>query len=330
LRVGDGERGPSRRRGPASGAPPRARAGRRPRLSSAELALLRAACGRRAVGPALSLFGPASVTWRVDREAATLLGGGRALLLQVAHPLVAAGVAAHSRFGTAPLERLRRTLDLTLTIAFADAARAIRAVREIEQAHARVRGVLEQAVGPFPRGTPYDASDPALLLWVHATLVDSALAAHERFVGPLAPRDRAVYYEESKVAARLFRIPEALIPPTWRAFRAYMTHMLRGDTLTVGPAGRALARAILRPPLPPGVRHLFQATNLATVGLLPPVLRARFGLAWSPACEAALAAVAATLRRVLPLLPEAVRFLPHARRAMAVAGEAAGGRRAGR
>src|SRR5512147_235711 len=123
----------------------------------------------RAVDPTRSLFGPQSLSWRVNRETALLLGGGRALLLQVAHPLVAAGVAAHSQFQHAPLERLWRTLDLMLTITFADAAHAVAAVRQIERVHAAVRGRLDSNVGPFPRGTCYDANDPELLLWVHAT-----------------------------------------------------------------------------------------------------------------------------------------------------------------
>ncbi len=164
-------------------------------LSAGDLARLRAACGRETVDPARSLFGPESVTWRVNREAVLLLGGGRALLLQVAHPLVAAGVAAHSEFRAHPLRRLWRTLDLMLTLAFADGATALGAVRTIEGVHARVHGVLEAPSGPFPRGTHYDANDPALLLWVYATLVDTALVVYERFVEPLgvdAPHVRAL------------------------------------------------------------------------------------------------------------------------------------------
>ena len=115
-----------------------------------------------------------------------MLGGGRALLMQVAHPLIAAGVAAHSGFQQAPLTRLTRTLELMLTIVFADGRDALAAVRAIARVHRRVHGRLETAVGPFRRGTPYDAADPALLLWVHATLVDSALVAY----GPSSARCR--------------------------------------------------------------------------------------------------------------------------------------------
>lgn len=251
----------------------------------------------------------------MNRETTLLLGGGRALLLQVAHPLVAAGVAAYSDFRSRPLHRLWRTLDLMLTLVFDDAAGALRAVREIEHVHARVHGVLDADVGPFPRGTAWDANDPALLFWVWATLIDSALLVHERFVAPLSVLARATYYEESKIGARLLGIPDDVIPPTIGAFGDYVAGMLAGDTLAVGPASRDIAASILRPPLPIGVRQLAGATSIITVGLLPAPLRERYGLDWDGGRETALRAIAMATRLALPLLPGPLRFMPHARRA---------------
>ncbi len=285
-----------------------------PSLSAADLDRLRAAAGGRAVDPRSALHRPGSTAWRVNREVVTLLGGGRALLMQIAHPLVAAAVADHSRFRAAPLERLTRTLELTLAIAFADAATALRAVQAIERAHAGVRGALADDVGRFRRGTPYDAADPALLLWVHATLVDSAVVAYERFVGVLSARSRRAYYEQSKIAARLFRIPDAIIPPTYAAFRAYVDEMVESETLAVGATGRELAATILAPPLPFGVRQAVGATGIVTRGLLPARLRAVLGLEWSAAADAALSTLAAASRTLLPLVPARLRFLPQSRR----------------
>jgi uncharacterized protein (DUF2236 family) len=232
----------------------------------------------------------------------------------VAHPLVAAGVAAHSNFRQAPLQRLWRTLDLVLTMTFGSAAQAIGAVRAIERVHARVHGILAAGVGPFARGTRYDANDPDLLLWVHATLVDTALVVYERFVGRLSAPARATYYDESKIAARLFGIPERLIPRRLGDFREYMRDMIAGDTLAVGPASKEIAASILRPPLPLGMRQAFQATNLFTIGLLPPVVRQRYGFSWNRLREAGLQAMAMTTQQVLPWLPAQIRALPHARR----------------
>src|SRR5262245_33430605 len=275
---------------------------------------LRRAAGRP-IDPTQSLFGPQSLSWRVNRETSLLLGGGRALLLQIAHPLVAAGVADHSRFERAPLQRLWRTLDLTLTMVFGSAADALAAVQQIERVHARVHGVLRQDVGPFRRGTPYDANDPVLLLWVHATLFDSGMRAYERFVGPLPGRGRNALYEESMVSARLFGIPQALIPATLSDFRRYMRGMLVGPTLAVGPASRAIAAALLSPPLPFGLRHVAGMTRLFTIGLLPTPIRRRYGYAWGSAHERALRALTAAIRAGLPVLPRIVRDFPHARRA---------------
>ena len=290
---------------------------RRRQLSEADLDRLRVATGRPAVDPTANVFGPASITWRINRESAILAGGGCALLLQVAHPLVAAGVVAHSRFRTEPLQRLRNTLELMLTIVFSTGGAAIAAIREIEQRHARVRGTLETAIGTYPRGTPYDANDPVLMFWVLATLIDTALRVYEMLIGPLSPAEKAEYYEESKVTARLFGIPEASIPRTWSQFRRYVTGMVGGDALVVGPAGADIAASIVDPPLFVGIKQLFQLSNIFTIGLLPPSLRERYGYSWGFVHEAALTAAVTAAQFSIPWLPDLVRLLPPARAALA-------------
>src|SRR5205085_5742513 len=112
------------------------------------------------------LFGPGSLTWRVNREGVLLLGGGRALLLQVAHPLVAAGVAQHSNYREDPFGRLFRTLDTVTTIVFGATPDAHEAAARLRRIHERVKGVADD-------GTPYQATDHDLIMWVHATLVDT-------------------------------------------------------------------------------------------------------------------------------------------------------------
>jgi uncharacterized protein (DUF2236 family) len=290
------------------------RGSRRARLTDDDLERLRYAA-RGSVDPTRSLYGPRSLTWRVNREAALLLGGGRALLLQIAHPLVAAGVAAHSHFETEALQRLWRTLDLTLTMVFGSATEAVAAVRQVERVHARVHGRLAESVGPFRRGTRYDANDPALLHWVHATLVDSGLLAYERFVARLSSAERAAFYEESTISARLFGIPAAMIPATFSEFRTYMRDMLGGPTLAVGPDSRAIASALLSPPLPFGLRQAAASTRLFTIGLLPPAIRRRYGYTWTRTQARALDVLAAAIRTGLPVLPRMARDFPQARRA---------------
>lgn len=293
--------------------------GERRALREADWKRLRYAAGREDVDPTRSLFRPDGYLWRVNREGVLLLGGGRALLLQVAHPLVAAGVAAHSNFENEPLERLRRTLDLTLTAVFGDAASALRAVRAIEARHKPVRGTLAGDVGPYAAGRRYDANDQELLFWVHATLVDTALQVYERFVQRLSSRARAAYYEESKITARLFGIGERRIPPTVQEFSAYMREMCEDGHLAVGTAGARIARSILRPPLAPGLRQAATSASFVTAGLLPPSVRGLYGLSWDERRERRMRRLAALSRVALPVLPGLLRDFPHARRAIAAA-----------
>ena len=201
-----------------------------------------------------------------------------------------------------------------MTIVFADARAALAAVRNIERVHARVRGTLDEAVGPFPRGTRYDASDPDLLLWVHATLVDTALVVYERFVGPLDAADRARFWEESKITARLLGIPDRRLPRRFDDFREWFAAVVASDVLTVGRTGCDVAASILHPPLPVALAPATAVARWVTVGLLPPVVRARYGLAWTELEERALSALALAVRNALPLLPSLVRDMPQARR----------------
>jgi uncharacterized protein (DUF2236 family) len=251
----------------------------------------------------------------VNREAALLAAGPRALLLQLAHPLVAAGVAEHSRFLEDPLARLRATLERTLGIVFGGREEALAHARAIREAHARVHGVLREASHAFPAGTPYDANDPGLQLWVHATLVDSALVAYERFVAPLDPATRDAFVAESGRVASLIGVPEALLPGDFAALRRYFDGMVAGPALEVTATGRRLADAVLHPPIRFVPRVAGDLASVLTLGLLPPEIRARYGFAWGPNRERAHQAVVRALRVAVPLLPLGQRVFGAARRA---------------
>jgi len=243
--------------------------------------------------PEQGLFRAGSWLRRVSSESVVLAGGGRALLLEIAHPLVAEGVAQHSRFREDPLGRLQRTLDALSAIAFRDRAAALAAARGVERVHEGVRGRLEVETGRFAAGTRYDGRDPELMLWVWATLVDTALAITARFVAPLVGEALALYYAEQRVVARLLGIPVARVPADADAFRAYFDAMLVGDALCVGERARAIAAALLDPPRPLPGGSLFR---LVTAGMLPPRLREAFGLGWDEAREARLDALARSAR----------------------------------
>src|SRR5438093_2597604 len=165
-----------------------------------------------------------------------------------AHPLVAAGVAEHSRFRKHRLARLYRTSMAAAAITFGSREFALRAIRSVNQKHQRVHGVLKTGEGVFPAGTQYDANDPELKLWVLNTIVDSTLLVYELFVSPLSDDEREQYYRDSLLVARLFAIPECITPATYVEFRSYMSHMLDGNVITAADPARQLAGALFSPP----------------------------------------------------------------------------------
>jgi uncharacterized protein (DUF2236 family) len=255
--------------------------------------------------------------WRIDREALLLLGMGRALLLQLAHPLIAAGVADHSNVREDSFGRLFRTLNTIYTIVFADIDSAKAAVQRMDAIHRQVRGRVRESAGAFAVGTPYDATDPALRLWVHATLIDTALLVYDRFITRLSTAEQAEYYADSWALARLFGIPEQITPPTLDEFRRYMAAMLASDRIVVGDTARALAQTIFHPSPALKIRVIGALLKFVTVGLLPPGVRQLYGYDWNPVRERAFWVFAGAIRRASPVIPSTMRVIPHARAAEA-------------
>jgi uncharacterized protein (DUF2236 family) len=253
------------------------------------------------------MYGPDTVTWRVGREAVLLLGGGRALLLQVAHPLVAAGVEQHSSYGADPWGRLYRTIDVTTRIAFGDRRTSGEAAAALRRVHGRV-------VGTAADGTPYAANRPDLLLWVWATLLDTSLLVYRRYVGSLARAEVERYYEEQTRFALACGVSVGAWPADYEAFREYFETTVEDD-LHPTEDSRRIAAAVLGSGVPLPLRPVSAALNLATVGLLPPRLRERFGYHWGPGRQALLDASSFTLRQAIRLLPSPLRELPAARAA---------------
>ncbi|MGZ4269808.1 MAG: oxygenase MpaB family protein [Solirubrobacteraceae bacterium] len=263
------------------------------------------------------LFTDDSMLRRVIREQVVGLSGPRALLMQAAHPVAFAGFFAHTGALDEPYERLSRTAQVLDAIAFGEKARAQKATRRVRAMHARVRGELAEPFGRWPAGTPYAADDPALLLWILATLVDSAVIVYERYVRRLSRTEKEALWADYRVVGREFGLGDADMPADWPAFRAYMGAMLGGDELHVSAQARELAvRIVMRPPVPLTLRPLLELANQITVGLLPRGLRRQYGFRWDPVREVAVRTGAEYTKRVLvPLLPERVRVVRSARRA---------------
>ncbi len=270
--------------------------------------------------PDPGIYGPDSEAWRLNREAMLLLGAGpRALLLQIAHPAVAAGVNDHSDFRADPWRRLAGTLRSYLTIVYGSTGAARAEIRRLNTFH---RGIT---------GPGYTARDPDLSLWVHATLVDSTMAVADAWLQPLSPARRAAYYAETLPIGRAFGVPDALLPPDIAAFDRYVAAMLApGGAVRVSPIARELAGVILRPPLAPlapllplptaaarrVLAHVPAATYVWTlwpsVGLLPRSVRDDYGFAWGARERLVSAWLVTGFRAWRPLLPASFRQMPKA------------------
>jgi uncharacterized protein (DUF2236 family) len=257
-------------------------------------------------------FAPGSVIRRVGNTPVTpFLGGGTAVLLQVAHPLVAAGVAEHSEYDTDLWRRLLRTLRALYLITYGSKAEAEHAGAVVRAVHARVNGTTRLALGPFPLGAPYSADDPELMLWVHATLVHASLSAYQRFDRRLSLPEQESYYRDMATVARIFGTPADVIPPTLAEFHEYFESQMESPSITVTAPARNIASMILHAPLPAPMRLLAPAHRLATAAQLPPRLRDEYGLRWTSLQKPLLIAAGQTVRLgSWPILQAAGRMRP--------------------
>lgn len=250
-------------------------------------------------------FAPGTVFWRVNSDAVINLGLARALLLELAHPLVAAGVADHSNYGGDRYGRLLRTLNTVTGILFGDTRMKRDALRHFHACHTPVQGQLGTAVGPFPAGTRYSAADPMLRLWVMGTALDSYLSVYERFARPLSSAEKQEYYRDGLALGQLFGIPQAMMPATFDGFVSYMQAMTDGDVLTVGEPAREIARTLFMP-------FLARTASFVSIGLLPERIRREFGFDWDEKKERWLNRMAAVSRRLRPLVPRIIATHPRA------------------
>ena len=242
-------------------------------------------------------FPKGSVIRRVNLEPALLFGAGRALMLQLAHPAVAQGVEDHSDFKANPFKRLLGTLESVSAVVFGSQELA-------EGVGRRIHWVHEFVVGPT-----YRANVPENLLWVHATLLDTALRCYTSLVGELSPADAETYYQEMKRVAEIFGVAPEDQPATLADFDRYFEEMVAA--LEVIDVARDLAGFIVRPTLPLGLHvplaPLLALQRLFTIGTTPPAIREQLGLPWDDAAERRLERAQGVVRTVFRITPRPVR-----------------------
>jgi len=257
-------------------------------------------------------FGPHTITWQLYREPIFVLGGVRALLLQIAHPAVADGVARYSGFQKDPFGRGYRTFAAMAMIYFGTKKQAEETARRLWRIHSAVQGQYELSRGIGTRQTPnsklqtYSANDPNLLLWVLATLTDTTLQVYSRtqFLD-LPPDWKEKFYEESKIAAQVLGIPDDVYPADLEAFEKYFSKILNGDLLGSAPVCREMAQAIVRHPRAPK-----KWAALFAAGWLPVPLCQRLGIEAGEHPERRLEKWLWRFVRVYRFLPGWLRYNP--------------------
>jgi len=254
---------------------------------------------------------PGSAVWRHAGDARLIATGAFAILLQVAHPTVGAGVSEHSDFRADPWGRLLRTLDYSYAMTYGGPAMAAEMGRRIREMHKRIKGTT-------PGGEPYHALEPGAYAWVHATLAYSIVHGSALLARPMSARTVEDFYAGWRRSGRLIGIRERDLPPTWAAFGEYFDRMVAERlerTQAVGEVLESIA-APVQPPLPfPLSRGVWRVarypaarqTTLITAGLLPGPLRERLGIPWTRAKERELRLLGAASRASTPLLPRRVR-----------------------
>ena len=220
-------------------------------------------------------FGPASLTWRVSADLASPVAGLRSLLMQALHPLAMAGVDQHSGWRRDPVGRLAATSAYLATVTFGERTVAVQAAARVRRIHDHVRGT--DAV----TGHRYAAGDPALLLWVHAALVQSSLAAVWAFGTPPPAQDSDRYVGEMMVAAELAGVPRSLVPASVAELERYIASAR--PTLRCTPAATESMAYLLDPPgLDEDTAEIWQDVRDAAVAVLPEWARQMYGYSAPP------------------------------------------------
>lgn len=275
----------------------------------------------RTVDPRHGLFGPSSLVWRINREQLLFLAGARAVLLQEAHPFVAHAIDQHSKTKSDPMGRFARTFKHVHAIVFGDLDSAISSARRVHAYHTTIHGSIGEDTGKHKQGARYEANDEHSLLWVHATLWESSVLAYELLFRPLSDAEKERYYQETKLFAYMFGIPDSVLPPTWPEFLAYNERMWASSELGVGHAARDIASFILAPENPFHARFA-PLNKIITAGLLPERFREDYQLPFGLRERLGFRALILALKATWRLLPRNQRFVPAYLEARARIGDA--------
>lgn len=259
------------------------------------------------LGTTEGYFGSDSMMWRVNREIMTLFGGARALLMQAAHPLIAAGARQTGAYRRDPWARLIRTVMLQNLITFGRASASREAIDRINKLHKVIKGV-DPLTGEW-----YDALDYEQLLWVHIALEESTIHFYDRTVGPLTDTEKDRYHEENKLAAELLWLPRDYLPETYGDTVRYVDDMIESGRLRYTDVAEEVADLIFGAAVPNRIKPIWKFVAFAAAGTLDPRLRDLYGIAWNESQQRWLDANLRTITRLRPLIPYRYRTILPAR-----------------
>jgi uncharacterized protein (DUF2236 family) len=260
------------------------------------------------------IHGPDSAMWQMNAGLVNFLGAGRAILLQLAHPYVAYAIAEHSTTVTDVRRRFQATFENVFGMTFGSRHDALASARKVHKVHSRIFGTIPHAMGPYEAGHRYHGNDSDALLWVHATLISSALQIQERTGALKSASQKSELYEASKRFALLFGLGPDLVPASFTEFERYVEAQFAGTTLTVSPPAREMANFIFEAPSP-ALRPLFAMYRALTASLLPPRLAAEFGMRFGLKERAMAREILQAAKSVFPRLPQGLQNVPAAMQA---------------
>lgn len=259
--------------------------------------------------PGEGYFEDDSMIRLVNNELVVAFSGGRALLMQAAHPVMFEGFYQKSSSISDVHGRLRRTAWVMNTIYYGTRDEADRLTARVRQMHKHVRGTLPEPAGDFPAGTPYAADDPKYLLWTLATLFNSADLFYNRYIHRLSIAERDRLWDDYCLVGTLFGLTGADLPPTAKDCDDYVVNMER-ELYVTDRAREIVPAVILNPPLPLYFRPLVETVNFAVIGSLPRAVRAGYGFTWPPGASLAWSLGACYAHLTWPRLPGVVRKTP--------------------
>ena len=267
---------------------------------------------RKQVGdPRVGLYGEDSLVWEISKQGALFVGSWRTVLLQLAHPWVANAIEQHSRTMQDPIGRFHGTFRTMFTMVFGDLEKVLRVAYGLHRLHGRIEGELTEGAGRFATGSRYQANDVDALFWVQATLWEGSVRFYELLVRPLSGEEKERYYQEAKLTAYLFGIPEEIIPKTWPEFMAYFDQTLESDLLGVGNIGRKVGGFMFRLDRLWWAKPLLPRARRWTALLLPEHLRKGFDLPELTERNRRSVARDFRLMRIgYKLLPKRIKYVP--------------------